>query len=143
MYRILVVEDNTELYEKELRRYLEAILPAGKFELHRAAGLEEAAAVVTEPWDVILVGYSLGHSAPTVPEEPEGKRVRNGAEFVALRRTVEVGSDALGKPSTIIGISSFQVSNAQMVEAGANTSVNKSRLEDLAREVERGLEAHA
>ncbi len=139
MYRILVVEDNTEFYENELLRFFAAILPMDKLEIVRAESLEKALVLIGEQWDAILVDYFLGPPALR-PEGVIGEgRVKQGADLVEIRRDLEPDP---ASEARIIGISSFQVGNASLVKAGANASHSKSSLEDIAREVGRGLEAH-
>jgi len=139
MYRVLVVEDNTEFYENELLRFFGELLPMDRIELVRVASLEEAMTVVNDPWDAILVDYFMGPAVPAPEGEEDGKRVKHGADFVEVRRKLEKG----GEPAQIIGISNVQIGNALIVKAGASTSFNKSLLEEITREVGRGLEAHA
>jgi CheY-like chemotaxis protein len=141
MYRVLVVEDNTEFYEQELLRFFDKLLPMDKLEIVRAGGLEEALTMVAEPWDMVLVDYFLGAAAlglPT-PDGEESKRVKHGADFVEVRRRVEAEGS---QRATIVGISNVTIGNALIVKAGADCSHNKGLLEEITREVGRGLETH-
>lgn len=140
MLRLLIIEDLDDIYQY-YERILTNLLPKEKIEITRAATIPDSLELIREPWDVILMDYAMG--APgKIEEEP----VKNGADLVKIRRAVEANPTVVdGKvtnalaPSFIIGTSSSMVTNEYLVRDGADTSLLKSAVPEMAREIERRL----
>ena len=143
MLRLLIIEDLDEIYQY-YERILTNLLPKEQIEITRAATILDALELIRDPWDVILMDYALGETASI-----EGSPIRNGADLVKVRRAVENQLAAgVGDPSTgatqypasfIIGTSSSTVTNEYLVKEGADTSMLKSAVPEMAREIERRL----
>lgn len=140
MLRLLIVEDLDDIYQY-YERILTNLLPKEKIEITRAATIPDSLELIREPWDVILMDYAMG-----MPGEIEGDPVKNGADLIKVRRVVEANPTVVdGKvtnalvPSFIIGTSSSMVTNEYLVRDGADTSLLKSAVPDMAREIERRL----
>jgi len=80
--------------------------------------------------------YALGEAA-SIENDP----VRNGADLIKLRRAVEAANDGCGgiERAFIIGTSSNMVTNEYLVKEGADTSMLKNAVPEMAREIERRL----
>jgi len=126
--RVLIVEDNVDLYNDYMLRILSNVLPMDKIHLEHAIDLLGAAEKLTEKWDVILMDYSLGKSAVSFYDD----KIKDGADLVALRRAIEENKE---ESSFIIGTSSNQVGNRLMVERGADTSYLKLHILEIAKEI--------
>jgi CheY-like chemotaxis protein len=143
MFRLLVIEDLDEIYEY-YERVLINLLPKEKIEITRAATILDALELIQEPWDVILMDYAVGE-----PASIGGASVKHGADIIKVRRAVESQLAAgEGDPSTgatryppafIIGTSSSTVTNEFLVKAGADASLLKNAVPEMAREIERRL----
>jgi CheY-like chemotaxis protein len=140
MLRLLIVEDLDDIYQY-YERILTNLLPKEKIEITRAATIPDSLELIREPWDVILMDYAMG-----MPGEIEGDPVKNGADLIKVRRGVEANPTVVdGKvtnalvPSFIIGTSSSMVTNEYLVRDGADTSLLKSAVPEMAREIERRL----
>jgi len=143
MFRLLVIEDLDDIYEY-YERVLINLLPKEKIEITRATTILDALELIQEPWDVILMDYALGETASI-----EGASVKHGADLIKVRRAVENQLAAgTGDPSTgavrypisfIIGTSSSTVTNEFLVKAGADASLLKNAVPEMAREIERRL----
>jgi CheY-like chemotaxis protein len=140
MLRLLIVEDLDDIYQY-YERILTNLLPKEKIEITRAATIPDSLELIREPWDVILMDYAMG-----MPGEIEGDPVKNGADLIKVRRVVEANPTVVdGKvtnalvPSFIIGTSSSMVTNEYLVRDGADTSLLKSAVPEMAREIERRL----
>jgi len=143
MLRLLIVEDVDEIYEY-LERILMNLLPKERIETSRAATILDALELIREPWDVILMDYAMGEGVTI-----EGSPIRNGADLVKVRRALEaplaerieasVKVTNLITPSFIIGTSSSTVTNEFLVKAGADTSLLKNAVPEMAQEIERRL----
>jgi CheY-like chemotaxis protein len=131
--RILVVEDNEEFYENYLLRIFSNLLPVGKIEFTRSGSLQQAAALLIEPWDVVLMDYVLEDPGRVPPDDPNGFPVRTGSDLVALRRRYEK-EDSLA-PAHIIGISSHHIGNHAMSVAGSNENYLKLQVPEMARAI--------
>ena len=131
MLRLLIIEDLDEIYEY-LERILMNLLPRERIEITRAATILDSLELIREPWDVILMDYALGEGASI-----EGTPIKNGADLVKVRRAVEQGETLAA--SFIIGTSSSTVTNEFLVKAGADTSMLKIEVPEMAREIERRL----
>lgn len=138
MLRLLIVEDLDDIYEY-YERILTNLLPKEQIEITRAATIIDSLELIREPWDVILMDYALGEAASI-----EGDPIKNGADLVKLRRAIETTPTAEeGKvtnqltPSFIIGTSSNMVTNEYLVKEGADTSMLKNAVPEMAREIER------
>ncbi len=131
MLRLLIIEDLDEIYEY-LERILMNLLPRERIEITRAATILDSLELIREPWDVILMDFAMGESASI-----EGDPIRNGADLVKVRRAVEQGETLAA--SFIIGTSSATVTNEYLVKAGADTSMLKLEVPEMAREIERRL----
>jgi CheY-like chemotaxis protein len=142
MLRLLIIEDLDDIYQY-YERILTNLLPKEKIEITRAATLRDSLELIREPWDVILMDYAMGDAASI-----EGDPIKNGADLVKVRRCVEAinacevedgkVTEAL-VPSFIIGTSSSMVTNEYLVRDGADTSLLKSAVPEMAREIERRL----
>ena len=130
--RILIVEDNVDLYNDYIIRIFGNLLPMDRLEIQHASKIEEAITNLAQPWDVILMDYNIGkpHSSP------EGAKVRNGGDLVELVRSMEQGTN---RHSFIIGTANNQVGNREMVAKGADTSYLKLHVVEMAREIEQRL----
>lgn len=142
MLRLLVVEDIDEIYEY-LERILMNLLPKERIEISRAATIRDALELMHEPWDVILMDYAMGEGVNI-----EGSPIKNGRDLVKVRRAIETEHDHVAKavkvanrltPSFIIGTSSSTVTNEFLVKAGADTSLLKNAVPEMAQEIERRL----
>jgi CheY-like chemotaxis protein len=142
MLRLLIIEDLDEIYQY-YERILTNLLPKEQIEITRAATILDALELIRDPWDVILMDYALGETASI-----EGTPIKNGGDLVKVRRAVEsevVGDEDPGgavprfPPSFIIGTSSSMVTNEYLVKDGADTSMLKSAVPEMAREIERRL----
>jgi CheY-like chemotaxis protein len=134
MLRLLVIEDLDEIYEY-YERVLINLLPEEKIEITRAATILAALELIQEPWDVILMDYALGEIA-SIERAP----VKHGADLIKVRRAVEASGDASSLiPAFIIGTSSSTVTNEFLVKAGADASLLKNAVPEMAREIERRL----
>ncbi len=140
MLRLLIIEDLDEIYEY-YERILSNLLPKEQIEFSRAATILDALELLQEPWDVILMDYAMGEAASI-----EGTPIRNGADLVKLRRAIEAEpqpDEETGNmtnrfpPSFIIGTSSSTVTNEFLVKEGADTSLLKNAVPEVAREIER------
>ena len=131
MLRLLIIEDLDEIYEY-LERILMNLLPRERIEITRAATILDSLELIREPWGVILMDFAMGESASI-----EGDPIRNGADLVKVRRAVEQGETLAA--SFIIGTSSATVTNEYLVKAGADTSMLKIEVPEMAREIERRL----
>lgn len=131
MLRLLIVEDLDDIYEY-YERILINLLPKEKIEITRASTILDTLELIREPWDVILMDYALGEAA-SIENDP----VRNGADLVKVRRAVEQGE--MLATSFIIGTSSSMVTNEYLVKGGADTSMLKNAVPEMAREIERRL----
>ena len=131
MLRLLIIEDLDEIYEY-LERILTNLLPKERIEITRAATILDALELIREPWDVILMDYALGETASI-----EGDPIKNGADLVKVRRAVEQAETLA--TSFIIGTSSSTVTNEYLVKGGADTSMLKIEVPEMAREIERRL----
>lgn len=123
--RVLIAEDVDELYEYFLRIF-ENLLPVEEVEFTRASSVQAAVEILPEPWDVILMDYSLG--APATLNE---MNFRTGKDLVAFRRTLE-NSQGAAPRSFIVGISSNGVGNDLMVEEGADLGLLKLLVPEIA-----------
>ncbi len=135
MLRLLIVEDLDDIYDY-YERILINLLPKEKIEITRAATILDTLELIQEPWDVILMDYALGEAA-SIENDP----VRNGADLIKLRRAVEAANDGCGgiERAFIIGTSSNMVTNEYLVKEGADTSMLKNAVPEMAREIERRL----
>lgn len=129
--KLLIIEDLDEIYEY-YERILANLLPVERIEFTRAATIQDALELINEDWDVILMDYALGKNASI-----EGDPIRNGADLVKVRRALEQAQEKA--PAFIIGTSSSTVTNEFLVKEGADTSLIKSSVPEMAREIERRL----
>ncbi len=117
--RVLVVEDNEELYQYFLRLF-ENLLDMEKFEFTHVSTIQGALDALDDEWDIILMDYELG-----VAGEANGTQVRNGADLITYRRTLEematqVGVDQSCPKCQIVGTSSSRITNNILMKAGAD-----------------------
>ena len=135
MLRLLIIEDLDEIYEY-YERILTNLLPKEQIEITRAATILDSLELIREQWDVVLMDYALGEVASI-----EGDPIRNGADLVKVRRAVEEADDGCGgiERAFIIGTSSSMVTNEYLVKGGADTSMLKNAVPEMAREIERRL----
>ena len=138
MLRILVVEDRTAYYQDYLLRIFAKTLPMDEIHFTHVTNIAGGLEMLVEDWDVILMDYALGAAHKV---EETGSVFRNGSDLVRLRRQLEHNSGALSEDgptlpaSFIIGISSNQVGNRAMVETGADTSLLKIYVHEIAKEI--------
>ncbi len=135
MLKLLVVED-VDLVYQYIERILTNLLPKERLEITRAATLRDSLELIREPWDVILMDYAMGDSATL-----EDAVIRTGADLVQLRRSIENTGDGLGgtAPAFIIGTSSATIHNEALVKQGADTSLRKDEVPEMAAEIRRRL----
>ncbi len=143
MLRILVVEDRTEYYQDYLLRIFAKTLPMDEIQFTHVTSIAGGLDMLAKDWDVILMDYALGASHKV---EETGSVFRNGSELIQLRRLLEteVSESQPHSPLTasfIIGISSNQVGNRAMVEAGADTSLLKIYVTEIAKEIQGRLDS--
>lgn len=131
--RILIVEDNKDFYNDYLIRLFNNILPMDKLEIVHASTVAEVLFKINDWWDVILMDYFLGKSVT----ELGGKKIKDGADLVKIRRVIE--SKSPNPASFIMGISNNQVSNRMLISAGADTSFLKICVIEMAQEIEQRL----
>jgi len=126
--RVLIVEDNVDIYDDYLFRIFNNLLPMDRIEVEHSATLSEAVSKIQEDWDVILMDYALGKAI-----NHEGHKIKDGADLVEMRRIIEEKS---GNQSFIIGMSSHEVGNRLMIYKGADSSYLKLHVTEMAREIE-------
>jgi len=125
MFRLLVVEDQVEFYQDYLLRLFEKLLPMENISITHVPSLDAALVALANPWDFILMDYSLGPKTDFM-----GDAIRDGGDLISFRRAVEADK---GLPTAyIMGISSNQVGNRLMEEKGANNSTLKLNVVDMA-----------
>ena len=134
MLKLLIIEDLDEIYQY-YERILTNLLPKEQIEITRAATILDALSLIWEPWNVILMDYAMGEGASI-----EGEPIKNGADLVKIRRAVEQKDEFSGNtPAFIVGTSSSTVTNEHLVKEGADTSMLKNAVPEIAREIERRL----
>ena len=127
--RVLVVEDNEEIYQYFMRIF-ENILEIEKFEFVHVTTVQGAIEILGGQWDVILMDYTLGESA-----EVDGAIFRNGVDLINYRRVLENFSKDTPDPlaqALIMGTSSNTVSNDMMHAVGAEASYLKLQVPEMA-----------
>ncbi len=129
--RVLVVEDNEELYQYFLRLF-ENLLDMEKFEFTHVSTIQGALDALSEEWDVVLMDYELGEAG-----EANGTQVRNGADLITYRRALEEmaaqeGSGHSLPKCQVIGTSSSRVSNNTLEKAGADLAYLKLEVPGIA-----------
>jgi CheY-like chemotaxis protein len=125
MFRLLVVEDQVEFYEDYLLRIFEKKLPMEEINVTHVPSLQAALVALLEPWDMVLMDYTLGPKAEFL-----GNPVYSGADLVVFRRAVEEAGKC---PRTyILGNSGNDVANRLMKEVGANSSCFKNDVVGIA-----------
>ena len=132
MFRLLVVEDQTEFYEDYLLRLFQKLLPMEKISVVHVPTLEAALEALQEPWDFILMDYSLGAKTDFM-----GDPIRDGADLVLFRRAVE--QQRKQPTAFILGISSNRVGNRLMQERGASNTLLKLEVPQMAKLIEGAL----
>lgn len=132
MFRLLVVEDQAEFYQDYLLRIFEKMLPMETISVVHVPTLDAALVALVGEWDMILMDYSMGSKT-----EFMGDPVRDGADLVRFRRAVE--QQAAAPPAFILGTSSNQVGNRLMQEVGANNTVLKLQVPEMAKLIEGAL----
>jgi CheY-like chemotaxis protein len=126
MFRLLIVEDQVDFYEDYLLRLFGKLLPLEKISITHAPTLDAALAALQEPWDAVLMDYSLGPKTEFL-----GESVRDGADLVRFRRAIE---EKTGQPKAyIMGMSSNNVGNRLIQERGADTSLLKLQVPEMAK----------
>lgn len=146
MFKVLVVEDDEVFYQDYLLRLFAKSLPMEQLQFTHVPNIERALEKMIELWDVILMDYALGSAFKV---EQTGSIFRDGKDLITLRRQLESSrppdsADGETMPASfIIGTSSNQVGNRLMVEAGANVSLLKIQVVEMAREIWSRLENHA
>jgi len=124
--KILVVEDVQAIYEYYLRVF-EQILPMADLEFTHAGSIQAACAVLENPFDIILMDYSLG--APFLAPGAT-KPIRNGAELIQVRLLLE--RRGVVRQALFFGTSSSKIGNDLLTRAGAHYIFHKTRVEELA-----------
>ena len=124
MFRLLVVEDQIEFYRDYMLRIFEKSLPMKAISITHSPTLNAALEALREPWDMILMDYSMGPRIQFI-----GDPVQDGADLTRFRRAIEQDSK-LGK-SFILGIHSNQVGNLRMQERGTNSTVQKIQVLEM------------
>ena len=138
MIKVLVIEDDEEIYHDHFLRFFSELLPMDQIEFVHAPTIERALKLIEKTWDVILMDYYLGASHLVAANTPEGvpARFRDGADLIRFRRTLEIEN----APATfIIGVSNNQVANTLLVEAGADTAISKLNVVQVSDEIKRRL----
>jgi CheY-like chemotaxis protein len=126
MFRLLIVEDQVDFYEGYLLRLFGKLLPLEKISIVHAPTLDAAIAALQEPWDAVLMDYSLGPKTEFL-----GEPVRDGADLVRFRRAVE---EKTGQPQAfIVGMSSNGVGNRLIQERGADAAMLKLHVPEMAK----------
>ena len=129
--KVLVVEDNEEVYQYFMRLF-EHILEVERFEFVHVSTIQAALEVLPEEWDVVLMDYALGKAA-----EIDQMTFRNGADLVSYRRALEdmasqEGAEQRCPKCRIVGTSSNMVSNDLMFHAGAEEAFLKLDVPQIA-----------
>jgi len=132
MFRLLVVEDQAEFYQDYLLRIFENLLPMEKISVVHVPTLDAALVALKEPWDFVLMDYSLGAKT-----EFMGDPIRDGADLISFRRAVEQGQEVA--KAFILGTSSNRVGNQLMQERGADNTVLKLEVPQMAKLIEGAL----
>jgi CheY-like chemotaxis protein len=132
MFRLLIVEDQTDFYEDYLLRIFTKLLPMEEISVVHVPTLEAAVVALPEPWDVILMDYSMGAGTTFL-----GDHVRDGGDLTALRRAFEETQDI--PKAFILGTSSNQVGNRLMQERGADNTVLKLQVPEMAKLIKGAL----
>ena len=131
-FRLLVVEDQAEFYQDYLLRIFENLLPMETISVVHVPTLDAALVALLEPWDMVLMDYGMGAKT-----EFMGDPIRDGADLVSFRRGVE---HKRGLPQAfILGTSSNEVGNRLMQERGANNTVLKLQVPQMAKLIEGAL----
>lgn len=126
MFRLLVVEDQVDFYQDYLLRLFSRLLPMEKVSVTHAPNLEAALVALRDPWNAVLMDYSLGTRTEFL-----GDPVRDGSDLVRFRRAIEA---LTGQPKAyILGMASSKVSNKRLQETGADTSLLKLQVVDMAK----------
>jgi CheY-like chemotaxis protein len=136
MFRLLVVEDHDDFYEDYLLRIFKKTLPMDKITIVRAADLAQALEVLPEPWDMMLMDYSLGAAT-----EYHEETVKNGADLVGIRRVMETKPEGAIKMSYIVGMSSNGASNRLILHQGADRTISKLEVERMSRLVKGAMKS--
>jgi CheY-like chemotaxis protein len=132
MFRLLVVEDQADFYQDYLLRIFENMLPMETISVVHVPSLDAALAALSDPWDMILMDYSMGPKT-----EFMGDAVKDGADLISFRRAIE---QTQGVPKAfILGTSSNQVGNRLMQERGADNTVLKLQVPQMAKMIEGAL----
>ena len=134
MFRLLIVEDQVDFYEDYLLRVFAKLLPLEKISIVHAPTLDAAITALQEPWDAILMDYSLGPKTEFL-----GEPVRDGADLVRFRRTIEAQTKQPG--AFILGMSSNSVGNKLIQERGADTTLLKLHVPEMAKLIAERIKA--
>jgi CheY-like chemotaxis protein len=134
MFRLLVVEDQADFYEDYLLRIFGKLLPMEKISVVHVPSLDAAITALSEPWDVILMDYSMGPGTTFL-----GDPIRDGSDLTALRRAIEETQNL--PKAFILGTSSNQVGNRLMQERGADNTVLKIQVPEMAKLIEGALKS--
>lgn len=125
MFKLLVVEDKIDFYEGYLLRIFETLLPMEKISVTHVPTLGAATAVLLEPWDAMLVDFSLGARVKF-----DDETIRDGGDLIAYRRGAE--KDQRVPKTLILGMSSNQAGNRAMKDRGADGTVLKIQVPEMA-----------
>jgi len=139
MFRLLVVEDQVDFYQDYLLRIFGKLLPMESISVVHVPTLDAALVALQERWDFILMDYSLGAKTKFL-----GDPVRDGVDLIAFRRAIEEANDGCGgiPVAFILGTSSNEVGNRLMRGKGANATVLKIQVPEMANVIRRSLEEH-
>ena len=135
MFRLLVVEDNADLYQDYFLRLFENLLPMEEISLVHVPTLRAACQAMLEPWDFILMDYALGPKC----DFREDIMVRDGADLTRFRRAVESDHDVA--KAFILGTSSNQVGNRLIQEGGADNTLLKLQVVEMAQLIKEQMHA--
>ncbi len=135
MFRLLVVEDNVDLYQDYFLRLFENLLPMEEISLVHVPTLRAACQALLEPWDFILMDYALGPKCDFIDDIT----VRDGADLARFRRSVEEKQEVA--KAFILGTSSNQVGNRRIQESGADNTLLKLQVVEMAQLIKGQMDA--
>lgn len=127
MFRLLVVEDNAALYQDYFLRLFEDLLPMEKISMVHVPTLRAACQALLEPWDFVLMDYAMGPKCDFTVDVT----VRDGADLTRFRRAVEEEQEV--PKAFILGTSSNQVGNRLIQENGADNTLLKLEVVEMAK----------
>jgi len=135
--RILVLEASEEYYHTYLLRLFAKLLPSDKLEFVHAPRLEDALGLLEQEWDIVLLGYRFPDSVKVASEQGSEMVVRNGGDWLRLRRSAEKVRGL--EKSFIIAMTSSQPEGRALRILTADAAYSKLQVVDLAKMIQARL----